>query len=155
VPSTTHSESRRARRRTTRAASTIRTSGSGPIDVMVLDVSATGVQIVTPAQLSLGQEISIGLAGAGATRAFVARRDGDRYGCAFDAPIGPEAAERAFSNAPVIRLGQRVAAPAAGQGGADLRELYQQHSFWRIPVDAVLVTLGMVGLGVMGWLYLT
>jgi hypothetical protein len=137
-------EARRAERRSTRAASTIRTDTSGPIDVVVLDVSATGVRIVTAAELEIGQEISLGLAGAGVTRAFVARRDGEQYGCTFEAPIGEDVSARAFSNASVVRLGQRV---SAASGQADLRELYRQHHFWQVPLDAVVATLVIVGGG--------
>jgi hypothetical protein len=140
-------EIRRAERRTTQAASTIRTESSGPIDVVVLDISETGVRIVTHVDLAIGQEISIGLSGAGVTRAFVARRTGDQYGCTFEAPIGEEATAQAFSNAPVVRLGR-----SSDEGGqTDLRELYRHHHFWQIPFDAVAMALAMVGAGLLAW----
>jgi hypothetical protein len=142
-------EARGAERRPTEAASTIRTDGSGPIDVAVLDVSATGVRFTADADLTIGQEISLGLAGAGITRAFVARRNGNQYGCTFDAPIGEEATARAFSNAPVIHLGRR--GQPAEPGEADLRELYRQHRFWQIPADALFATAVMIGVAVLVW----
>ncbi|WP_294394444.1 PilZ domain-containing protein [uncultured Sphingomonas sp.] len=142
---------RGARRRSTRAASTIRITGAGPIDVMVLDVSSTGVRILTPEPLDIGQEISIGLAGAGLTRAFVAWAEGEQYGCAFEAPIAQDVASRAFSKTAVVRLGQRQAAAQAA-GSSDLRDLYHGHSFWQIPSDAILATILMIGLAVyLGW----
>lgn len=152
-------EARGAERRATQAASTIRTTGSGPLDVMVLDVSATGIRIVTPAPLEIGQEISIGLAGAGVTTAFVVRREGDRYGCAFEAPIGTSEAALAFSQPSIVRLGQReqveVAVSSSSLGSADLRELYRQHRFLQLPPDAVFVIIGYAVLAAyLCWTYI-
>jgi hypothetical protein len=144
-------EARRAARRSTHSASTIRTDSSGPIDVLVLDISATGVRIVTAADLKIGQEISLGLAGAGVTRAYVARRDGDQYGCTFEARIDDEASARAFSATPVLRLGR----PGTAAGQADLRELYRQHHFWQVPIDAVVATIMIVAGAAYVWWYLT
>jgi hypothetical protein len=120
---------------------------------MVLDVSATGVRIVTPALLQIGQEISIGLAGAGVTRAFVVRGDRGQYGCAFEAPMATEDAARAFSTAPVVRLGQRTPAPRVAES-ADLRELYLHHRFWQMPLDAVLMGATLMSAAAYGawWL---
>jgi hypothetical protein len=130
-------ETRRAPRRPIESASTVRTGASGPIDVLVRNLSETGVKIRTPASLVIGQEISIGLAGAGSTRAFVVWRNDDHYGCVFDAPIGAETAAQAFSSSPVVRLGQ-LADPDVEHGAADLRAIYRQHRFWHIPADALL-----------------
>jgi hypothetical protein len=149
------SDERRAERRATRAASTLRADGvAGPIDVLVLDISSTGARIVTPAVLAVGQEISIGLAGAGVTRAFVAWRDADHYGCAFEAPIGAEATARAFSSAAIVRLGQPRAL-VQGSGETDLRALYRQHRFWALPADAIAAMMVLLGgAAVLAWLYL-
>jgi len=134
---------RTAERRATDAPSTMRADGCTPVDVVVLDISRSGVRIMTDAALDIGQEITIGLAGAGVTRAFVTwGRDGE-YGCAFERPIAPEDEALAFSRAPVKRLG--TSAPPRSDDGEDyLRELYRRHRIWAIPWDAVLMALAML-----------
>jgi hypothetical protein len=148
---TKRQDARRAERRKTQAASTMRTDGSGPLDVVVLDLSQTGVRIATSATLEIGQEISIGLAGAGVTRAYVAWASSGEYGCAFDAPLGTEDAARAFSRSEVVRLGPQTVAPSPGD--VDLKELYRQHRFWALPLDAVLMTF-LIAAGAITFLYL-
>lgn len=134
---------RTAERRSTDAPSTMRADNGAPVDVIVIDLSRSGVRIVTDAKLEIGQEISIGLAGAGVTRAYVAwARDGE-YGCAFERPMAPEDEAVAFSRAPVQRLG--VTTPPQQSSGDDyLRELYRRHRVWALPWDAVLMTLAML-----------
>jgi hypothetical protein len=132
-------EARRAERRDAMAASTMRAEGSKPYDVIVLDISATGVRITSDADLEVGQQISIGLAGAGVTRAYVAWRRGDQYGCAFSAPLSAEEEACAFSNAAPVMLGQPSSArrqpePVQSNG---LEDLYRQHHVWKLPADAV------------------
>lgn len=133
---------RRAQRRATDAPSTMRTDGGQPVDVVVLDLSRSGIRIMTDADLSVGQEISIGLAGAGVTRAYVTwARDGE-YGCAFERPIAPEDEAAAFSRAPVKRLGRTLV--ERNDGAEDyLQDLYRRHRVWALPWDAVLMTLAM------------
>ena len=144
-------ETRKARRRTAKAPSTMRADGREPVDVVVLDISRSGVRILTDADLSVGQEISIGLAGAGVTRAFVTwARDGE-YGCAFERPIAPEDEARAFSQAPVKRLGRANAehkdGDKDGESGDDyLRDLYRQHRIWAVPWDAIAMAVAMAAL---------
>jgi hypothetical protein len=93
----------------------------------------------------VGQEISIGLAGAGSTRAYVTWSRGNEYGCAFERPIAPEDEARAFSRAPVKRLGRALPEPA-GSGDDYLRELYRRHRIWALPLDAVLMIVAMLAL---------
>jgi hypothetical protein len=123
----------------------MRADGCTPVDVVVLDISRSGVRILTDAQLDVGQEITIGLAGAGVTRAYVTwARDGE-YGCAFERPIAPEDEALAFSRAPVKRLGTGTPPRTGGDDGEDyLRELYLRHRIWALPWDAVLMALAMI-----------
>jgi len=136
---------RNSERRPTDAPSTMRADGVTPVDVVVLDISRSGVRIATDAQLDVGQEISIGLAGAGATRAFVTWARNGEYGCAFERPMAPEDEALAFSRAPVKRLGVTSQQRSGGDNGEDfLRELYLRHRTWAVPWDAVLMTLAML-----------
>lgn len=145
-------EARRAERRRTQAASTMRTDGSGPVDVVVLDLSQTGIRILTGARLAQGQEISIGLAGAGVTRAYVTWAADGQYGCAFERPIASEDAARAFVPAEVVRLGPQAPLPIA-TGDVDLRDLYRQHRFLALPLDALLGIAALLAVAA-AWLWL-
>lgn len=137
---------RRAQRRATDAPSTMRTDGGNPVDVIVLDLSRSGIRIMTEADLGIGQEISIGLAGAGVTRAYVTWAHGGEYGCAFERPIAPEDEAAAFSRAPVKRLGRALVERTDGSAAAEdyLQDLYRRHRVWALPWDAVLMTLAML-----------
>jgi hypothetical protein len=124
----------------------MRTDGGDPVDVLVLDLSRSGIRIMTDADLGIGQEISIGLAGAGVTHAYVTwARDGE-YGCAFERPIAVEDEAAAFSRAPVKRLGRVIAERTDGNAVAEdyLQDLYRRHRVWALPWDAVLMTLAML-----------
>lgn len=136
-------DARSAHRRATEAPSTMRTDGGEPTDVVVLDISRSGIRILSDAELAIGQEISIGLAGAGVTRAFVTWARNGEYGCAFDRPIAPEDEAAAFSHAPVKRLGRGVI-ERAELGDDYLRELYRRHRVWALPWDAVLMGMAML-----------
>jgi hypothetical protein len=145
-------EARAAQRRPAMAPSTLRARGLTATDVVVVDLSQTGARIRAEAYLAIGDEISIGLCGVGARRAYVAwQRDGD-YGCAFDAPLEPHEVTQAFSSASVVRLGTsaQVKEAVAAGNNADLQTLYGRHSAWRLPWDAVGAVLGY-GL-LFGWL---
>lgn len=122
----------------------MRTDGGEPVDVIVLDLSRSGVRILSDATLEVGQEISIGLAGAGSTRAYVTWSRGGEYGCAFERPIAPDDEMRAFSRAPVKRLGRAL--PESSGGDDYLRELYRRHRIWAVPWDAVLMAAAMLAL---------
>lgn len=132
-------DARRAARREAKAASTLRAAGPQAIDVHVLDLSETGIRIAADVALEVGQEISIGLAGVGARRAYVAWARGTEYGCAFGTALAPEEAAKAFATASVIAIG----GPAAPSGGAidnaQLKALYADHRTWALPLDAVVV----------------
>lgn len=135
---------RTAERRATDAPSTMRADGGAPVDVVVLDISRSGVRIVTDATLEVGQEITIGLAGAGVTRAYVTWARNGEYGCAFERPMAPEDEALAFSRAPVKRLGVTTPSRSSDDGEDYLRELYLRHRTWAIPWDAVLMTVAML-----------
>lgn len=139
---------RTAERRTTDARSTMRADGGAPVDVIVLDISRSGVRIATGAELEIGQEITIGLAGAGVTHAFVAWAGKGEYGCAFERPIPAEEEALAFSHAGIKRLG--VPTLPSGNGEDYLRELYRRHRVWAVPWDAILMTLAML---VLAWAF--
>lgn len=150
-------EARTAERRPTMAPSTLRSRDRAATDVTVIDLSQTGIRIATEAELGVGEEISIGLSGVGARRAYVAWRREGEYGCAFDLPLGPKEMTDAFTSVSVIRLGtaEELTAATGTAGKAELIDLYGQHSLWRMPADAMLVvTLYVAALGWAIWHFL-
>lgn len=136
-------DTRRASRRAARAPSTLRVDGVGPIDVMVHDISETGIRFATPTRLQVGDEVSIGLAGFGSTRARVAWARDDTFGCTFAAPIDAEAAAGAFTAGTVVRLGRSEAPPVGGARpvsiAAQVDALYARHRRWAFPRDVRVI----------------
>jgi hypothetical protein len=113
-------DTRRAERRQADQPSTLRGTGSaGPQDSWVHDVSSTGMRIECRAELAIGDEVTVGLAGAGATRAHVVWKKGNEYGCAFEKPLSAEDATQAFQGSPVVRLHQFGQPSAAAQPPVD------------------------------------
>jgi len=53
------------------------------------DLTGDGCKIETDADLEVGSNLTLGLAGIGRTSARVVWRSGDTYGCLFEAPLSP------------------------------------------------------------------
>ncbi len=142
-------DTRRAERRQADQPSTLRGNGSSePQDSWVHDVSSTGMRIECRAELAIGEEITVGLAGAGATRAHVVWRNGNEYGCQFDKPLSAEDATHAFQGSPVVRLhqfGQRSVPtpPPVDPQTADMLRLIEDQPtrgrFWMAGIAAAMV----------------
>ena len=77
--------------------STARGPDDAAVDVIVKDLSASGLSFTAAAKWDVGSRISIGLAGPGRVSGTIARREGDFYGCAFDRPLTPQELAHAFS----------------------------------------------------------
>lgn len=134
------------------APSTLRARGLSATDVTVIDLSQTGVRLSTNATLTTGEEISIGLPGVGARRAYVAWQREHDYGCVFECPLDAGEAQEAFAGASVVRLGTPAQAQRAALAGdnTELQALYGTHSAWRIPLDAAFALAAYCAL--FGWL---
>lgn len=63
--------------------STLRDGAARPLDVIVRDLSPTGISLTCVAGLDIGDAVSVALPGFGSYAARVVRRNGDNYGCAF------------------------------------------------------------------------
>jgi transcriptional regulator with XRE-family HTH domain len=85
-------------------------------NVMVHDVSATGLLLESPVALAIGETIEIDLPHAGATRAKVIWTGGKFHGCQFDEPIS-----RASLSAAQLRsaLGEEAPSPVSRQTGQE------------------------------------
>lgn len=146
-------ETRGAERRQADQPSTLRGTGSiEPQDSWVHDVSSTGMRIECRADLMLGEEITVGLAGAGATRARIVWRRGHEYGCQFDEPLSSEDAAHAFQGSPIVQLhnfgATTVSAPKSDdQRLEELRRLIADQPtsgrFWLAGIAAAVIATGI------------
>ena len=123
-------DTRRAERRQADQPSTLREDGgAAPQDSWVHDVSSTGMRIESRADLAVGDAITVGLAGAGATRAHVVWKRGNEYGCQFEVPLSAEDAAHAFQGSPVVALHQfghrTVATPPMDDRTAEMLRLIE------------------------------
>jgi hypothetical protein len=83
----------------------------GPgVDVVIHDLSLTGLLMETWASLSVGMDIEVDLPEAGATQARVVWSTGRYFGCQFSAPIPAAAMSAAILKNPVAPT-PRVSAP--------------------------------------------
>ncbi|QJU58639.1 PilZ domain-containing protein [Sphingomonas sp. AP4-R1] len=144
-------ETRRAARRAADQPSTLRGTGnSEPQDSWVHDVSSTGMRIESRAELTVGEEITVGLAGAGATRARVVWKHGNEYGCQFEKPLSSEEASNAFQGSPVVSLHQfgrrpTAAAPQMDDQTAELLRMIEDQPargrFWMAGIAAAMIAV--------------
>ena len=85
--------------------------GSGGHEVVIHDLSATGVLIQTSAKLETFDDLEVDLPEVGPTHAFVVWNSGEYFGCEFARPISRGAISAALLRNP--------AAPAASQSVED------------------------------------
>jgi hypothetical protein len=77
----------------------------GPPDVLILNLSLSGVLIDTAANLVVGETIQIELPEAGACPARIVWTEGNFFGCEFISPVSKAAVSAALLLAPVDRPG--------------------------------------------------
>ena len=109
-------ERRSQKRRRLHLEAALATSGD---EVMIHDISATGVLLETDAELEPFESLQFDLPEIGATQAVVIWNSGRYFGCEFAAPISKAAISAALLRAPV---GGRALepAPAAEAGVLEL-----------------------------------
>lgn len=80
-------DARWAERHQVERDATLRDPDWSPIDVTIEDLSEGGFRALADAELPVGAEIGLGLAGIGLRPARVVRRTGNAYGCEFLTPL--------------------------------------------------------------------
>ena len=128
------------------------TKGSGvEVDVLVHNISSTGLLLESKVELAIGDGIEIGLPNAGASWAKVIWASGPIYGCQFDTPISPATLSAAQLRGAV---GLDVAAmsdqtpPATESFGVRLRRLRVAK---RLTQAQVAAQLGVSVPSISGW----
>jgi len=134
---------------------TLRDPLHAPLDVVVEDLSASGFRVLTPANLAVGIEIGLGLAGIGMHRARVIRHENGAYGCEFVTPLTSAALDLALSapsSAPVTlpRIGPWGPVPVdADLDEPPVKKLPRPVRLLVIVTGAIACWILAIGLGVM------
>lgn len=110
-------------RRKLRLGSTI--AGRG-VDVVIHDLSVTGVLLQTSAKLEPFDDFEIDLPEMGATNSFVVWNSGDFYGCEFANPITKAAVSAAQLRNPIART---IATPRPADQFVDLEQALHGNEF--------------------------
>ncbi|HEX8486533.1 PilZ domain-containing protein [Sphingomonas sp.] len=95
--------------------STLRDESLRPFDVVVEDLSATGVRVPAVADLDTGALITLGIRGIGMCNARVARVDDHGYGCEFLFPLSDDELAEALATVPAPPLPLPLATPLLPQ----------------------------------------
>lgn len=106
-----HQDGRGARRRKLSLESQGTTSSGIATDVLIHNLSTTGLLMETSVNLSIGEVLSVELPHAGATLAVVMWNSGDLFGCEFVAPVPNAAISASLLRNPIEAPS---AAPATG-----------------------------------------
>jgi hypothetical protein len=99
-PSSSTSNRRSAARRTLRLQAAGATASEPGAQVVIHDLSLTGLLIETSAGLAAGERIDIEIPEAGPTEATVVWNSGRFFGCKFRRPIPPAALSSAILRSP-------------------------------------------------------
>ena len=94
------SNRRASPRRTLRLQALGTTSSQSPAEVIIHDLSRTGLLLETTAELAAGERIDVELPEAGAAQARVVWSSGRFFGCKFERPIPPAALSSAILGSP-------------------------------------------------------
>ena len=103
-PNDSTANRRSAARRTLRLQALGATASHSAADVIIHDLSLTGLLIETSAALAAGERIDVDIPEAGPTEAKVVWSSGRFFGCRFRRPLPPAA----LSSAPVASCSDRV-----------------------------------------------
>lgn len=93
-----HDDNRRSDQRTEINRSAVLRFGGGAYDILVADLTREGCRITTSLDLEPGSLVTLGFAGIGHTVGRVVWRDGQSFGCLFEADLPSGAVTAATLN---------------------------------------------------------
>ena len=140
---------RSSRRTTTRRKLRLEAPGSiaSENDVLILDISTTGLLIKAPGDLVVGETVEFDLPDASGTRAVVKWANGQLFGCQFRTPVSVATVSAALLRAPSApRQSPTLAAPRANSLAGDLRHADNDE---KLPLTARLRWIA--GLTLVSW----
>lgn len=138
-------KARQARRRLFLQASGA--TAAGAFDVLVHNISASGLLLESPLTLTIGDRIEIDLPEAQATGAQVIWTSGNLFGCEFDAPI----ASAALSAAQLRAQPERVIEASVPPGESFGLRLQRLRKACGLPLSQVAARLGVSKPTVWAW----
>lgn len=125
----------------------------GPADVLIHNISESGLMLECAAELALGDAIDVDLPQAGSCQAIVVWRNDGLYGCRFDTPLSSAAISAALLRSAAALPGGVAKAPDESRPATHRpragRKLSLQARFWIIFLSA-LAGWALVGLVVWG-----
>jgi hypothetical protein len=83
---------------------TMRDAGWTPTDVVIINISTSGVLLEVSADIPIGESITIGIAGIGLVPSRVVRRHGRTLGCEFRTPVAAARIAEATQAQTVVAL---------------------------------------------------
>jgi hypothetical protein len=136
-------QGRSAERHPLAVDATLRDSTSAPLDVVVENLSRGGFRVMTGADLAIGDEVGLGLAGIGRHAARIIWRGTGSYGGEFLTPLDADDLNTALS----MPSSEPVALPAPRPVAAPRIGLGPRERFFVIVGAAVATWLMLIGLG--------
>lgn len=134
---------------------TLRNARAEPQDVVIDDLSATGFRTTTASNVTVGEDITLGVFGVGLRAARVLRETDTGYGCQFLVPLTADELATALSGLtppePVrLDVGLRTAADPDG-AEQDIGEPWSLSPRGRVLAIATIAIVPWLLLGI-GWL---
>jgi hypothetical protein len=128
---------------------------SGVTNVLILDISTTGLLLESDAALANGEAIELDLPEAAGIRAVVKWTSGDLFGCQFKKPISKAAVSAALLRAPYAAsapdLAHSAVSDLAGQADDDIGRQLLAFKLRRIAALALLSWAFMTGAVWLAW----
>lgn len=119
-------ESRVGERRKLKLDAAGASSSEGPVNVVVHDLSETGLLLQTTAQLSIGEKIEVALPHAGPTAASVVWGSNDFFGCRFEKPISRATVSASQLQSDLPATPPSLESGSLPEGGVDNEESFGQ-----------------------------
>jgi hypothetical protein len=125
------------------------TGGDSSTQVLIHDLSQTGILIQTEAQLSAGEAIQVALPYGGAWDARVVWASDALFGCEFEQPLPKAAISAALLKAPAVGPGPEVQADETASWSGDASRMADESDTDKLSPRTR--AMAIVGLSMLAW----